>query len=98
MNDLTIHQVLRETCCKHAGRSALGFREKKEYRYLTYGELWEKVRRFRAALHTLGLKRGDRLAILSENRPDTQDCVQPDLAHQGEDRRDWSLCDRIRAR
>jgi len=70
MADQTIHQVLRETCRKFGSRNALGYRKDKEYRYITYAELWERVRRFRAALHSLGLRKGDRLAILSENRPE----------------------------
>src|SRR5687768_18111703 len=70
MADQTIYQVLRESCRKFCGRNALGFRKDKEYRYFTYAELWEQVRRLRAALHSLGLRKGDRLAILSENRPE----------------------------
>ena len=70
MADLTIYQVLRESCRNFGSRNALGFKKDKEYGYITYSELWERVSRFRAALYSLGLRKGDRLAILSENRPE----------------------------
>ena len=70
MADLTIYSVIKTTVDKHAGRNALGFKQNKEYAYLTYGELWRRIVRFRAALYTLGLRKGDRIAILSENRPE----------------------------
>ncbi len=70
MADQTIYQVLRETCRNFGSRNALGYRKDKEYRYITYADLWERVRRLRAALHSMGLRKGDRLAILSENRPE----------------------------
>ena len=70
MTERTIHQVLRESVEKFGARKALGYRQGKEYAYLTYTELWEKVRRLRAAFYSLGLRKGDRIAILSENRPE----------------------------
>ncbi|NVN86840.1 MAG: AMP-binding protein [Rhodopseudomonas sp.] len=39
-------------------------------RQLSYAKLLERVRRLTAALASLGLQRGDRLALLSRNRPE----------------------------
>ncbi len=36
---------------------------------LTYGELWQEVNRFAAALHRLGVKQGDRVAVMLPNMP-----------------------------
>ena len=48
-----------------------------QYRYtpagwqpISHAELYERVKRLSAALRQLGLERGDRVAILSENRPE----------------------------
>lgn len=44
--------------------------KKSTFRPITYGELAESVRHYAYALRELGLKRGDRLVILSENAPE----------------------------
>ncbi len=50
----------------HAGRIAIEYRE----RTITYGELLDRVRRLTGVLAARGLQRGDRLGILSRNRPE----------------------------
>src|SRR5438105_15235951 len=70
MADVTIYGMLRESVKRFGPKRGLGFKQGKEYAYLTYSELWERVRRFRAGLFQLGIRRGDRVAILSENRPE----------------------------
>ncbi|MGA7617677.1 MAG: long-chain fatty acid--CoA ligase [Thermoanaerobaculia bacterium] len=55
------------TAARHAGRKALVF-ENGEF---TYGQLEDAVRRFAAALASLGVTRGSRLAIQLPNLPQT---------------------------
>jgi long-chain acyl-CoA synthetase len=64
----TINQRFAEIAAKHPDLPALTAREGKEWKTLTYRELRTEVRRFSVGLRTLGLERGDRVAILSENR------------------------------
>lgn len=51
-------------------------------RVLTYGELAQRVLRLAAAFARRGIRRGDRIAILSENRPEYPE-VQLAAAHLG---------------
>ncbi len=57
---------------KYAGRGRDVYRYKLEGRYVgvTYDELYDKVETFAHGLSSLGLKRGSKIAILSENRPE----------------------------
>jgi len=50
----------------HAGRVAIEHRDRR----MTYGELLDRVRRVTAVLAARGLQRGDRLGLLSRNRPE----------------------------
>jgi long-chain acyl-CoA synthetase len=68
MDDRTIYQMLRDSVEKFGPRRALGYKASDDYRYLTYAELWERVRSFRRGLAALGVKKGDRIVLLSENR------------------------------
>lgn len=68
MENSTIYQMLRESVEKFGSRPALGHKKGKEYTYYTYQQVWEQVQGFRKGLTALGVKKGDRIAILSENR------------------------------
>jgi long-chain acyl-CoA synthetase len=46
------------------------FSKEKEYQYASYAQISERVRSLAGGLMELGLRRGDRAAILSENRPE----------------------------
>ncbi len=70
MSERTIYQALRESVEKYGSRPALGYKRGKEYEYLSYSRLWERVRGFRRGLAALGVQKGDRIALLSENRPE----------------------------
>ena len=54
----------------YAGREALKYKPGHHYHTLSYGRLKEEVLRLAKALIGLGLKEGDRAAIISENRPE----------------------------
>ena len=45
-----------------------------EYRGISYSELRQQVERFASGLASMGLRRGDRVAIISENRPEWVIC------------------------
>jgi long-chain acyl-CoA synthetase len=51
-------------------RLALQIREEAGYRRLTYGQVARQARALAAALLRAGIRRGDRVALLSENRPE----------------------------
>ncbi|HEY2805444.1 MAG TPA: long-chain fatty acid--CoA ligase [Gemmatimonadales bacterium] len=53
-----------------AQRAALRFKQGGTWHDITHTELLDRVMRFAIALRKLGVQRGDRVAILSENRPE----------------------------
>jgi long-chain acyl-CoA synthetase len=68
----TIPQMFRKVTEKFARetRPALMYKEGETYKGISYGELRRSVELFAFGLASLGLKRGDRVAIVSENRPE----------------------------
>ena len=70
MQTRTLYQMFQETVRQHGSRPAAGFKagKAKEYTYWTYAELDQKVRALRRGLNALDLVKGDRIALLSENR------------------------------
>ena len=72
MRSRTLYQMFLETVARDADRPALGWKQGKaeHYEYLTYTELLAKVKEMRRAFDALGLRRGDRLGLLCEGRPE----------------------------
>ncbi len=71
----SLGDALRQSAARFPDRSAISFhaeggRKGDGFASLTYTQLLEKTRQFSGALRELGLVRGDRLAILSENCPE----------------------------
>ncbi len=68
----TLTEMFARLAKKYAGSGKEVYRHKIEGKYvgITYDELYEKVELFAHGLLSIGLKRGDRLAILAENRPE----------------------------
>lgn len=66
----TLYTMFQETVRQYGSERAVGFKTGKaaETTYWTYAQLDEKVRALRRGLDSLGLRRGDRLALVSENR------------------------------
>jgi len=64
----TLNQMFQESIRKYAFSSALSSRIEDKYKVLSYRELGDKVRFFASGLSALGVKKGDRIALLSENR------------------------------
>ncbi|WP_100373703.1 long-chain-fatty-acid--CoA ligase [Bacillus sp. FJAT-45037] len=63
--DKTLHTFLKEAAEKYANTSAVHFLGKE----LTYKELYTQAKQFANQLQTLGVKKGDRVAIMLANCP-----------------------------
>ena len=59
--------LLRNSCRTYANHAALLVPKEKGFEKVTYEELYLRVRRWASGVRSLGLVRGDRLCILSEN-------------------------------
>lgn len=60
---------MQERCCrKHAARPLFGTKREGSYAWITYDEVADLIDRFRGALVRLGVERGDKVAIISDNR------------------------------
>jgi long-chain acyl-CoA synthetase len=67
INDYTIPEILEKSSLRYAERPALSMVNGKP---IYYRELEARTRRIAALLGLLGIEKGDRVAILSENRPE----------------------------
>ncbi len=67
---LTINAMIAGAILSNATRPALAAKNGKEWQPLTYAELGAKLRAFSLGLRSLGINPGDRVAVLSENRPE----------------------------
>ena len=67
----TLTQLFFDTIDKFSDHpAALRYKAGGTWRGITHQELLQRVTRFALALRRLGVRRGDRVAILSENRPE----------------------------
>jgi long-chain acyl-CoA synthetase len=66
----TIAAQVPAACEKHAGKVALKYKAGDEWKDIPYEELGETVSEVSRGLLDLGIKRGDRVAILSHTRPE----------------------------
>jgi long-chain acyl-CoA synthetase len=63
-------EIVWRTIERNPGREALRWKEDGSWRSRSYGELGEWVTRISLALAELGVRRGDRVAIISGSRPE----------------------------
>ncbi len=68
MENRTIYEVVRDSAVRFASRTVVEYRKSGKPFSLTYEELWKSVMGLRRGFAQLGLSKGDRCAILSENR------------------------------
>lgn len=61
-------QMLARSIAQFGPREALGTRRGERWEWTTYAELGKLVEDFRAGLASLGIQRGERVAIISDNR------------------------------
>ncbi|MCE2395953.1 long-chain fatty acid--CoA ligase [Candidatus Poribacteria bacterium] len=70
MDTITINQMVQNTIQQHGSKTALSHKVDKEYQDISYATLAERIKHFCLGLTELGLQKGDRVALLSENRPE----------------------------
>jgi len=66
----TLSKAFWRSVEQHGEKPALLVKREKQYRPITYTELGRRVYAFARALHELGVRKGDRVSILSENCPE----------------------------
>jgi long-chain acyl-CoA synthetase len=66
----TLSKAFWRSVEQHGEKPALLVKREKQYRPITYTELGTRVYAFARALHELGVRKGDRVAILAENCPE----------------------------
>jgi long-chain acyl-CoA synthetase len=62
---IPIYQLLAESAARHPDYPAVRFYQNR----LTYGQLWDQVQRCAAAFASLGIRPGDRIALMLPNCP-----------------------------
>ena len=69
--DLTLPKLFQETCRKYWDRKvALREKEFGLWRPITWKDYYERVKWIALGLHSLGLQRGDKVAMIGDNRPE----------------------------
>jgi len=68
MSENTINRMLQASIAQYGSKDALQYKEGAAYVGITYQELGNKVKNFSLGLVNLGIEKGDRVALLSENR------------------------------
>ena len=66
----TLNQLFFDAADRFKKPDALQYRKDGSYRPISHAEIVERVRHLARGLSSLGIRRGDRVAILSENRPE----------------------------
>jgi long-chain acyl-CoA synthetase len=64
----TLCDIFDDAVSQHGPREAFGTKTGGNWRFITYAEFGKLVDRLRAGLASLGVERGDRVAIVSNNR------------------------------
>ncbi len=70
MDRVTINQMVQNTIQQYGSKTALSHKVDKKYQDISYATLAERIKDFCLGLTELGLQKGDRVALLSENRPE----------------------------
>jgi long-chain acyl-CoA synthetase len=68
IDGMTINKRIAESVARNPDQPALSNKVAKEWKTITYREFEERVKDFSLGLRSLGIDRGDRVALLSENR------------------------------
>lgn len=70
MEKMTINEMFANSIRQYGTKAALSSKIDGSYQDISYAELGERVERFALGLIELGVERGDRVVLLSENRPE----------------------------
>ncbi|MEY4266666.1 MAG: hypothetical protein RIS90_1201, partial [Pseudomonadota bacterium] len=66
----TPQKLFRARCREWAGNAALRHKKKGIWASVSWAQYFDRARAVGLALHSLGVQRGEAIAILSENRPE----------------------------
>lgn len=66
----TLVEIYEDSVARHADRPLFGTKHGKVWHYVSYADFGRKVDRLRSALAGLGVAKGDRVAIIANNRPE----------------------------
>ncbi|MEO7672694.1 MAG: long-chain fatty acid--CoA ligase [Pyrinomonadaceae bacterium] len=66
----TLAELFQHAAQKHSRPDALNFKKDGEWRALSSGEMIERAEAIALGLHAIGLRKGDKAAILAANSPD----------------------------
>ena len=67
---MTLNEFFQETVAKYGPKVALRYKDNKVFRDITYRELALRVQEMASGLAAMGIGKGDKVALLSENRPE----------------------------
>jgi len=70
MEIITIKEMLERNAEKSSGQVAFQIKQSGKYRKITFQQVGELVKKVQGVLLKLGVRHGDRVALLSENRPE----------------------------
>ena len=70
MEKMTINEMLANSIRQYGSKAALSSKIDGSYQDISYAEFGERVENFALGLLELGVERGDRVVLLSENRPE----------------------------
>ena len=65
----TLTQLFEHSTTKFADRPLFGTKQDGQWRWMNYGSFRRRVDAFSAGLAALGVTAGDRVAVISNNRP-----------------------------
>lgn len=66
----TLNALFQTSAARNGDRVALRYKQEKKFRDITYRTLAERIYHVASGLAAFGVERGDRIALLSENRPE----------------------------
>lgn len=66
----TINHAFQESVARQAAKTALMVKAGKAYQSISYADLADRIHKMASGLTALGIAKGDRVAVLSENRPE----------------------------
>src|SRR6185369_1318785 len=69
-DSVTLYTTIRDAAKRLDHPRVLGAKRGTEWEFLSHARMMERVRRLSLGLHELGIRKGDRVAIVSESRPE----------------------------